>query len=97
MRRPTRRGLKEQGGEGKLVLAELDGVWEGTVRAWTQGGWDLGKEGCRARRVSELAMSDARWGNPVAKWDQSLQRGHTVDGGRSGHRGQRDRDRTGVP
>ncbi|KAI4575755.1 hypothetical protein MJG53_011958 [Ovis ammon polii x Ovis aries] len=25
-------------------------------------------------------MSDARWGNPVAKMGQSLQRGHTVDG-----------------
>ena len=82
----------------RLVLAELDGVWEGTVRGWTQENGTLGRTECRARRASELAMSDARWGNPVAKMGQSLPRGHTVDGGRCGHRDQRETEtRTGSP
>ena len=91
-------GLKEQGGEGGLCLRGWTASGRGQSVAGPRGmgPWEGGE--CRARRASELAMSDARWGNPVAKMGQSLQRGHTVDGSRSGHRGQRETEtRAGSP
>ena len=51
------------------------------------GLWE-GGEG-RACRASELGISGARWGNPIAQMGQSVPWGHTV-GGRCGHRGQRE-------
>lgn len=48
----------------------MAGMGQSVAGPWRTGLWQ-GGEG-RARRASELAISGARWGNPVAKMGQSL-------------------------